>query len=274
MSWIMRFLVLVVAAANVSAQGWRGIVPLHSTCEEVKQILGITECKNRTYDADDFKISILFSDGNCTSGWNVSAGTVITLDVHLKVPQQFSDLRLETSQYRRVVSPHVPGLIRYENEERGESLTVTSEGLVTEYFYGPSRKDNSLSCQPQQNPSGASHTGSIKFDEFGMISRSQEEARLNDFAFQLRASDKTVLGYILVYGGSMTSVKEAHERGVRAKRYLVSRGVEPTRLFVVEGGPRKESTVELFLTTEGTIPPTPTPPVPQDQLLTPKPRKR
>jgi hypothetical protein len=268
MSWIIGCLILVVAAANVSAQGggWRGIVPLHSSCEDVKQILGITECKNRTYDVNDFKVSILFSDGSCTSGWKVSAGTVITLDVHSKVPQQFSDLQLESSQYRKVMSAHLPGLIRYENEERGESITVSSEGFVTEYFYGPSTKDMSLRCQPQQNSSKPSHTGSIKFDEYGMISRSEEEARLNDFAFQLRASDKTVSGYILVYGGSVTSVNEAHERGAKAKMYLVSRGVDATRLVVVDGGPRNESTVELFLTTQGTIPPTPTPPIRQDQF--------
>jgi len=266
MRGIISCLILVVAAANVSAQGWRGIIPLHSNCEEAKQILGITECKNRTYDVDDFKVSILFSDGICTSGWNVPVGTVITLDVHSKVPQQISALKLDTSQYRKVINAHLPSLTRYENEERGESLTVSSGGFVTEYFYGPSTKDFSLRCQPQQNPSKQSHTGSIKFDEYGMLSKSEEEARLNDFAFQLKASEKTVLGYILVYGGSGTSGNEAHERGTRAKTYLISRGVEATRLFIVDGGPRNESTVELFLTIEGTISPRPRPPIPQDQF--------
>jgi len=275
MRGIIGCLILVVAAAHVSAQGWRGIVPLRSNCEDVKQIFGIRECANRTYDVNDFKVSILFSDGICTSGWKVPVGTVITLNVHSKVPQRFSDLNLDTSQYRIVMNAHLPSLTRYENEERGESLTVSSEGFVTEYFYGPSTKDTSLRCQPQENPSKPSHTGSIKFDEYGMISRSEEEARLDDFAVQLKASEKTVLGYILVYSGSVTSVNEAHERGRIAKTYLVSHGVEATRLFIVDGGPRNESTVELFLTAEGTIPPTPRPPIPQDQILTtPKPHLR
>jgi len=99
-----------------------------------------------------------------------------------------------------------------------------------------------------------------------MLSRSEEEARLNDFAFQLRASDKTVAGYILVYSGSLTSINEAHERGARAKVYLLSRGVDPTRLFVVDGGVRNEMTVELFLAPQGTVPPTPTPTIPREQF--------
>ena len=255
MKVIVRCLILLATAANVQAQGWQGIVPLHSGCDDVKQKLGIAECRNRTYDTPDSKVSILFSDGTCTSGWNVPTGAVITLDVHPKAPQNFSELALDIRNYRVISDAHLQGIVRYEHNDGSMSLTVSSEGLVMGYFYGPSEKDESLRCR-RDKPLG---TGSIKFDEYGDLSRTAEEKRLNDFAFQLRTTNKSFLGYILVYAGRGTSSKEAHERGVRAKAYLVSQGVEASRLFVVDGGPREALTVELFVTIKGTIPPTPSP---------------
>jgi hypothetical protein len=98
------------------------------------------------------------------------------------------------------------------------------------------------------------------------MSRSAEEKRLNNFAYQLTTTNKSYLGYILVYAGRGASLKEAHERGERAKAYLVSRGVEATRLFLLDAGRREALTLELFLTMKDTIPPTPRLTIPQDQL--------
>ncbi len=259
MKWILSCLIVVAGATHLQAQGWRGVVPLRSTCEEVKQKLGIAECKNRTYDLLDAKVSIVFSDGLCSSGWDVPEGTVTTLDVHSKAPKRFSDLGLDLSTYRRVTNGPLPGVTRYENLDRSVSITVSPEGIVRGYFYGPSTKDESLRCRPQAVPTW---TGSIKFDEYGVLSQAEEETRLNRFAFQLKSTEKSFLGYILVYGGRSSSPREAHEYGVRAKAYLVKQGVEATQLFVVEGGRREELMVELFVTLKDTIPPTPKPTIP------------
>ena len=53
MKRILKLLILLTAATSVQAQGWRGIVPLRSGCAAVKEKLGITECKNRSYDVAD-----------------------------------------------------------------------------------------------------------------------------------------------------------------------------------------------------------------------------
>ncbi len=252
MKLIVRCLIVLAAAANVQAQGWRGIIPLHSSCEDVKQKIGIAECRNRTYDTPDSKVSILFSDGTCSSGWNVPAGTVITLDVHPKASQRFSDLVLDSNNYRAIREGHLQEVVRYENNDQSMSITVSHEGLIMSYFYGPSTKDQSLKCPSERAPAN----GSFKFDEYGNMSRRAEQKRLNRFAYQLRTTSKSFLGYILVYAGGDLSPKEAHERGVRAKAYLVRQGVEASRLFVVDGGSREALTVELFVTTKDTIPPT------------------
>ena len=255
MKVIVRCLIVLAAAANIQAQGWRGIIPLHSSCEDVKQKLGIAECRNRTYDTPDSKVSILFSDGTCSSGWNVSEGTVITLDVHPKASQRFSDLSLDSNNYRAIQEGHLQEVVRYENNDQSISITVSREGLVMGYFYGPSIKDESLKCPSERAPA----TGSFKFDEYGKMARGAERKRLSRFAYQLRTTSKSILGYIFVYAGRDASPKEAHDRGERAKAYLVSRGVEPSRLFLVDGGVRETLTVELFVTIKDTIPPTPRP---------------
>jgi hypothetical protein len=258
MKAILRCLIVLAAAANVQAQGWRGIVPLHSSCDDVKQKLGIAECRNRTYDTPDSKVSILFSDGTCSSGWNVPTGTVITLDVHPKASQRFSDLALDPSNYRAIREGHLQQVVRYENKDQSMSITVSNGGLVMSYFYGPSSKDDSLKCSSER----PSSTGSFKFDEYGNMSRRAEQRRLTRFAYQLKTTSKSILGYILVYPGRNASLKDAHERGMRAKAYLVSQGVEASRLFVVDGGLRETLTVELFVTIKDTIPPTPRPSMP------------
>jgi hypothetical protein len=255
MKLIVGCLIVFAASANIQAQGWRGIVPLHSSCDDVKQKLRIAECRNRTYDTPDSKVSILFSDGTCSSGWNVPTGTVITLDVHPKAAQRFSDLALDSSNYRAIREGHLQGVVRHENNDQSISITVSHDGMVMGYFYGPSSKDESLQCSSERAPA----TGSFKFDEYGNISRQAEQKRLTRFAYQLRTTSKSFLGYIFVYAGRDASPNEAHKRGKRAKAYLVSRGVEPSRLILVDGGVRETLTVELFVTIKDTIPPTPRP---------------
>lgn len=262
MKVILRCLILLAVAANVQAQGWRGILPLHSSCDDVKQKLGIAECRDRTYDMPDSKVSILFSDGTCSSGWNVPLGTIITLDVHPKASQRFSDLARDSSNFRAIRDGHLQGVVRYENNDQSISITVSNEGLVMEYFYGPSTKDASLKC-PSERASG---TGSFKFDEYGNMARRAEKRRLTRFAYQLKTTSKSILGYILVYPGRDASPKDAHERGLKAKAYLVSQGVEASRLFLVDGGLRETFTIELFVTIKDTIPPTPRPSAPQNEL--------
>jgi hypothetical protein len=153
-------------------------------------------------------------------------------------------------------------VVRYENNDQIISITVSNEGLVMEYFYGPSTKDASLKC-PSERASG---TGSFKFDEYGNMARRAEKRRLTRFAYQLKTTSKSILGYILVYPGRDASPKDAHERGLKAKAYLVSQGVEASRLFLVDGGLRETFTIELFVTIKDTIPPTPRPSAPQNEL--------
>lgn len=98
-----------------------------------------------------------------------------------------------------------------------------------------------------------------KFDEFGDIARDDEKARLDNFAIQLQ-QEPEAQGYIFVYTGTGRRIRPdyAQRRTARIRDYLInSRGLDSRRLVILEGPPRTEPTVELWIVPPGSTAPTP-----------------
>jgi hypothetical protein len=252
-SWLM-----LGAFGVVQCQGWRGIVPLHSNCEDVKRAIGITECETKTYDLKDAMVSINFADGTCLSGWKVPPGTVLTLDIHPKPSLSVVDLQIEQSTYNRVEDQHVQGVVHYKNDEKGISVAVFDNGTVAYLFYGPSLKDEKMRCQTDsgnQEPSDAGAFGSVKFDEYSEISAKAEHERLDNFAVQLKAQ-RTTQGYIIAYGGRRSWHGEAKDRAACARIYLIKKhGIDSHRLVTVDGGYQEKPVVALYIRLRSGNPP-------------------
>ncbi|HEX8147001.1 MAG TPA: hypothetical protein VF591_07465 [Pyrinomonadaceae bacterium] len=99
------------------------------------------------------------------------------------------------------------------------------------------------------------------YDEYGNVSFEDEQARLDNYAIGL-SEDPTAEGHLTCYGGRKGRAGEAERRCVRAKKYLVeTRGLEASRLLIVDGGFREELTVVLWLVPAGAQPPQPSPTV-------------
>jgi hypothetical protein len=93
-----------------------------------------------------------------------------------------------------------------------------------------------------------------KFDEYGNIRFNDEKARLDNYAIQLQNAPGSA-GTIIVYGGCEG---EAQTRGDRAKDYLVNtRGIEASRITVVDAGCREDLSVQLWVVPQGAAAPTP-----------------
>jgi hypothetical protein len=93
---------------------------------------------------------------------------------------------------------------------------------------------------------------SRKFDEYGNIRFNDEKARLDNFAIQLQ-NEPTAQGYIIGYGSCDA---EGQTRANRAKDYLVNtRGIDGSRLMVVDGGCMPELKVELWIRPSGATEP-------------------
>src|SRR6266446_3705484 len=255
------FCLLVTIPAITFARGWRGIIPLHSTCADVKRLLGVTTCDGSTHPLNDETVTIVFSEKPCLDGWNVAAGTVITLDVHPKPGLKLIDLHLDERSYQRVADEHVRGIVYYKNNQEGISVTVFPDGTVGSFLYGPATDDSNLRYSRSSAippPRDGKPDGSVKFDEYGSLSVKEEVRRLNDFAIQLE-EQPTTQASIIAYGGQRSRIGEAKNRAARAKTYLIKVGIDRARVVTIDGGYREESTTDLFITLKGGAAPTSSP---------------
>ena len=116
----------------------------------------------------------------------------------------------------------------------------------------------------------------FKFDEYGSICSGDEKARLDYLAMELERNPE-LQAYVIFYGGRCYSScsddyprhrpryprkGEAQERAARIKPYLVStRGLDPDRIVVIDGGNRESWTAELWLAPKNVMPPAATPTV-------------
>jgi hypothetical protein len=134
-------------------EGWRGIVPLHSTRADVEALLlgpGTSECKC-TYYLDDVNLFFVYSSSNCkTSGseaWNVPIDTVLSITVYPKPSPKFSELEIDKTRFNEKPDGHIADHVFYVNDEDGLIISVNTErDIVMAYYYVPTAKDQHLRC--------------------------------------------------------------------------------------------------------------------------------
>lgn len=107
---------------------------------------------------------------------------------------------------------------------------------------------------PRENPSR-------QFDVCCSCSFDDQKARLDNLAVELQ-NDPSTTTYVIAYGGRRSRMGQADLLGTRARDYLTSqRGIDASRIIVLNGGFREEDCVELWIVPSGATPPQPTPTV-------------
>lgn len=273
---------ILAMPGNVYPKGWRGIVPLHSTCEDVKRLLGRAKCTADLYTLENETVFVSFSEQLCNEGtnvkWNVPRGTVISIDVNPKIKPKLSDMLGNPASYKKVRDKHLPDIVYYMDEEAGFTLMVFPNGDVGNFFYGPAASDTHLRCPGSfvNPPETERMSEASRFDEYGRLSFSKEKERLSYFARYLHQNPEAT-GYIISYAGKLARTGEAKERAARAMNYLVKvRNLPANRLKTIDGGYREEPQVELYVVPTRVCAPKPTPTVdPKDVRIirAGKPRK-
>lgn len=124
-------------------------------------------------------------------------------------------------------------------------------------------------------PPRARENPAREFDVCCSCSYDDQKARLDNLAVNLQ-SDPTASTYIIAYGGRSSRVGQADLLGARARDYLVThRGINQSRIVVVNGGFRDQDCLEFWIVPSGATPPQPTPTVnPGDVHPAPEPSKR
>ncbi len=102
---------------------------------------------------------------------------------------------------------------------------------------------------------------SRQFDVCCSCSFDDQKARLDNLAVELQGDPSTTT-YVIAYGGRTSRIGQADLLSSRARDYLVSqRGIDSSRIVVINGGFREEDCVELWVIPSGATPPQPTPTV-------------
>ncbi|HEX8844269.1 MAG TPA: PEGA domain-containing protein [Pyrinomonadaceae bacterium] len=97
------------------------------------------------------------------------------------------------------------------------------------------------------------------YDCFPFTAFDDTKARLDNLAIELQ-NNPTAQGYIIAYAGRGSRAGQADRLIKRAKDYLIqSRGMDPSRLTVINGGYRDTDYFELWVVPQGAEPPQPTP---------------
>ena len=159
-------LLLSPASGVAAAEGWRGIVPLHSTSADVERVLGSPDrvwMGIYFYEFEKETVKFFFSKGACgtdSSEWDVPRDTVVAISVSPKPNRlKFADLRLEESKFKKERDREVGDVYHYINEEEGVTYEVDTsyDDAVTLISYYPAAKDAGLRCPPRRitAPGGA-----------------------------------------------------------------------------------------------------------------------
>jgi hypothetical protein len=102
-------------------QGWRGIMPLHSTREDVERLVGPPMSNGITYDLKNERVTMGYSDSNCEYGaeCNVPQGTVTDIRVYLQPNVMPSELRLDLARFEKFDNTRNADSISYVSKEQG-----------------------------------------------------------------------------------------------------------------------------------------------------------
>ena len=135
------FFVLLIAAAEVAAQEWRGLAPLRSTRADVVRLFG--QCADEKsycdFPIENEEIEIVFSGpGDCT----IAPGTVLSIQRELRNATTFRALGLDTRRFKSFDPswPRGMGYRGYIDEQTG-LLLKTFGGEIFQINYIAARKD-------------------------------------------------------------------------------------------------------------------------------------
>jgi hypothetical protein len=176
-----------------------------------------------------------------------------------------------------------PSSARIISGQGSPTLTVDSSGLGSQRITAMLTADDGSSYpECSQTVQAVSAIAPLEkkiivareFDECNSCSFDDQKARLDNLAVELQ-NDPSTRGYIIAYGGRMSPLGQVEKLMNRSRDYLITqRGIDASRIVVVNGGFREEDSVELWLVPSGAAAPTPTPTVQAGDVNPGKPARR
>ena len=161
---LLIFAVLFILGTTIFSYGQvvKDIIPMHSTCDNVKKILGVETCKksHEFYDLENESVSIGYSTEVCQKAylkhWNISIGTVLSVIRFPKKPILLKDVPVDLNTCKiSEGESDVPGTLTYSCEKVGTTISVF-DGYVYQLMYTPIPEDSRLLCKVEETNPAAS----------------------------------------------------------------------------------------------------------------------
>lgn len=179
--------------------------------------------------------------------------------------------------YKWTVSPSSAHILSGQGTP---TLTIDSTGLADQRITATLAVDDGSSDQACIQTAHASTIVPAQekriivgheFDTCCSCSYDDQKARLDNLAVALQ-NDPTTTTYVFAYGGGMSPVGQADRLLARARDYLVmKRGIDASRIVVVNGGFREQDCVEVWIVPRGATPPQASPTVQPSEVRPAKP---
>lgn len=146
---------VLALAVTASAKQWRGITPLHSTRDNVRQLLGkpiIVTGISDTYDLEEGRTTVMYARGPCEQGlpsdwgnWRVARGTVVNITIAVAQEIRLSSLKTRNIERNKWYTGD-SGATYYRLKRAGIEYQV-QQGKITGITFGPTLKDRYLLCR-------------------------------------------------------------------------------------------------------------------------------
>lgn len=260
MKVIFSFSLLVTACALAYSQGFRGIVPLYSTCQDVKRVLKVENCKypESRYKFTDGEIIINFVKKEPTKFdklcWKISPDKVesIFFQPHQDIPLSEFEPKLE---FIEPYAGDIPIAKIYGSKERGIEAFVIFD-LIRHIRYKPTPTEFQQFSYPCSSPDagdGINFLGVPWLDRYWNFSLKEEKIRLKAIRQVLTTDIKYqpyLNIYIVYYYKDKKDIKLGLEQAKRAKHYFVKGGIKSKKIMIVNGGLIGSPQIVIYQTEE------------------------
>lgn len=285
--WLMLTGIAVPAFnADAPPVGWRGLVPMRSTCKDVERVLGGAPCgqEQATYDLPGESVWFKFSVDGCGGGqaqerYDTPTGTITGISISMRGDKfvSLSELKVDLAKFEKTDVSDMIGVYKYINREVGMYITATENGVVGDYAYIPPSSYDNLRCQPPPQPTSSEGRkmldAPVRVGSFDPASQEQESQilgqaiqKLNEYSGQKdQSKEPDGLVWVIAYAREGAPANQAKMMAVRVRDSLVAHyKIDRSKVIAIGGGHRRNA--EVVISVQPLMTPTPKPPYPSDQL--------
>lgn len=260
------FVIILVPNSFISAQvenGYKGILPIKSNCQDVERILNIMACGKYevSIKSESETVTIFFTTEVCQEipfnrKLDYPFGTVSRISTDFNGPTTLKSLNINVDSFKQSYSDIQTFFV---SKEKGIEIVVDnffkvgSENLVIRIIYYPPQNGIKL-CPPDKTPSKPLKIQDIEgpifeVERYWNLSLKQEKLRIEKLIpkiNQLLEANKINQIFVFYYYKSEKDIKLAQKQAAQTKKILEINGINPDIINVINGRKQNKSEIVIY----------------------------